>query len=204
MVVKVHQPPSCAELHRAAGLSGEGSVVGVFRCKDVHRLNLIEEGKLSKNFFSVSFVSTCATSGLFRRGAAGSVRPLEQVQLCCCETVSRTSCSQYVMCVLQDTLGQLCCVVLPFPMANRELDCGALDSTEGRDVHSLPNPEPVEQFSPTSSSLSDSSSSESSSTSISRPLHTEAVWPTLPVDVSNILINAGLDRPELLGFAFEN
>ena len=30
------------------------------------------------------------------------------------------------------------------------------------------------------------------------------MWPTLPVDVSNILINAGLDRPELLGFAFEN
>ena len=108
------------------------------------------------------------------------------------------------MCVLQDTLGQLCCVVLPFPMASRELDCCALDSTEGRDVHSLPNPEPVEQFSPTSSSLSDSSSSESSSTSISRPVHTEAVWLTLPVDVSNILINAGLDRPEVLGFAFEN
>ena len=54
VVVKVHQPPSCAELHRAAGLSGEGSVVGVFRCKDVHRLNLLEEGKLS-NFFSGFF-----------------------------------------------------------------------------------------------------------------------------------------------------
>ena len=94
-------------------------------------------------------------------------------------------------------------------MARRELGCVAFDSAEGLDVHSLPNPELVEQFSPTStSSLSESSSSESSSTSISRPVHTEAVsvslWPTLPADVSNILVNAGFDRPELLGLAFEN
>ena len=86
-------------------------------------------------------------------------------------------------------------------MASRELDCVALESSEGPDVH--------EQFSPTSSSLSsESSSSESSSTSISRPVHTVTVsvslWPSLPVDVSNILVNAGMERPEQRGFACEN